>query len=81
MIPRLVRCLTLLGLVTLTACATNPVTGGKNFVMLTESQEIELGRQSDPQIRKQFGVYDDAKLQAYVQHVGASALPRVIGRN
>lgn len=51
-------------------CATNPVTGGPDFVLLTEDQEIQLGRANDPQIRAQFGVYDDPKLQAYVQRVG-----------
>lgn len=52
------------------ACATNPVTGGADFVLLSEDQEIDLGRANDPQIRTQFGVYDDPKLQAYVQRVG-----------
>lgn len=51
-------------------CATNPVTGNPNFVMLTEEQEIQLGRTNDPKIRAQFGVYEDEKLQAYVQRVG-----------
>ena len=54
----------------LAGCATNPVTGGKDFVTLTEDQEIQIGRANDPKIRAQFGVYDDAKLQAYVQQVG-----------
>lgn len=53
-----------------TACAVNPVTGAQDVVLLTEQQEIALGRQNDPQIRQQYGVYDDAKLQAYVQRVG-----------
>ena len=57
-------------LIGLYACATNPVTGNPNFVLLSEAQEIELGRANDPKIRAQFGVYDDAKLQAYVQQVG-----------
>ena len=52
------------------ACATNPVSGGKDFVMMSEDQEIQLGRANDPKIRQQFGVYDDPKLQAYVQQVG-----------
>jgi predicted Zn-dependent protease len=52
------------------ACATNPVTGGKNFVMMSEDQEIDLGRSNDPKIRTQFGVYDNPALQAYVQRVG-----------
>lgn len=52
------------------ACATNPVTGGADFVLVTEDQEIQLGRANDPKVRAQFGVYDDAALQAYVQEVG-----------
>lgn len=52
------------------SCAANPVTGGADFVLMSEAQEIQLGRSSDPKIRAQYGVYDDAKLQAYVQRVG-----------
>ncbi len=52
-------------------CATNPVTGKSDFVMLSESQEIEMGREADPEIRREFGVYDDPALSAYVQRVGA----------
>lgn len=68
-------CLThLLGAATLAlcvcGCATNPVSGKPDFVMMSENQEIALGRDNDPKIRAQFGVYNDAKLQAYVQQVG-----------
>lgn len=52
------------------ACATNPVTGSKDVVLLSESQEIALGKQNDPQIRQQYGVYNDPALQTYVQRVG-----------
>ncbi len=51
-------------------CATNPVTGNPNFVMMSESQEVRVGRQEDPKIRKEYGVYDDPALQAYVSEVG-----------
>lgn len=61
---------TLAAAVSLAACAVNPVTGTPNFVMMSEEQEIQLGRANDPKIRAQFGVYDDAELQAYVQRVG-----------
>jgi predicted Zn-dependent protease len=54
----------------LTSCATNPVSGTSDLVFLTEAQEISLGRQNDPKIRKQYGVYNDPDLQAYVQRVG-----------
>ena len=58
------------------SCASNPVTGGADFVLMSESQEIQLGRANDPKIRSQFGVYDDAKLQAYVQQVGSRVAER-----
>ncbi|BAU50384.1 peptidase M48 [Sulfurifustis variabilis] len=56
--------------VALAGCATNPVSGSPDFVLLSENQEIELGRANDPKIRAQFGLYDDPELQAYVQRVG-----------
>jgi predicted Zn-dependent protease len=55
----------------LSGCATNPVTGSSDFVLMSERQEIDYGRKADPEIRQQYGVYDDAALQAYVQRVGA----------
>lgn len=64
------RAVLILGLFALAGCATNPVTGGRNFVLLSEDQEIDLGRANDPKIRAQFGVYEDARLQAYIQQVG-----------
>src|SRR5262245_29877517 len=73
--PRAFRCLVhavLAGaaVATLNSCAVNPVTGEQNFVMMSERDEIELGKKSDPQVRAQYGVYNDAALQAYVQQVG-----------
>jgi predicted Zn-dependent protease len=52
------------------ACATNPVTGQKQFALMTEAQEIQTGQQMDPEIRKEFGVYDDAAMQRYVEEIG-----------
>jgi predicted Zn-dependent protease len=51
-------------------CATNPVSGGKDFVMMTEAQEIALGRASDVEVRKQYKVYPSPALQSYVNRVG-----------
>jgi predicted Zn-dependent protease len=51
-------------------CATNPVTGGKDVVTMSEAQEIELGRKMHPQILQQYGRYDDEALQQYVNTVG-----------
>jgi predicted Zn-dependent protease len=51
-------------------CATNPATGNKEFSLMSEAQEIELGRQMDGEVRKEMGVYDDPELQRYVQDIG-----------
>jgi predicted Zn-dependent protease len=52
------------------ACATNPVTGRREFNLMSEGQEIAIGQESDPQIKKEMGVYNDAELQAYVAQIG-----------
>lgn len=51
-------------------CATNPVSGQQDFVMMSESQEIALGRASDLEVRKQYKVYANPAVQAYVNRVG-----------
>ena len=52
------------------ACATNPVTGNREFVTISEAQEVAIGRESDAQIRSEMGVYDDPQLQQYVEEIG-----------
>jgi predicted Zn-dependent protease len=55
---------------TLGACATNPVTGQKEYSLMSEAQEIQLGQEMDPQVRAEMGLYPDAGWQEYVQGVG-----------
>ncbi len=52
-----------------TACATNPVTGKSEFTLMSEAQEVALGKQSDAQIRQEMGMVQDAALQQYVDRV------------
>lgn len=54
----------------LSDCAQNPVTGQPNLVLVSETQEIAIGRREDPKVRKEYGVYDNAPLQQYVNEVG-----------
>lgn len=54
----------------LAGCAQNPVTGSNDFVMMSESSEIAVGRTNHPKIIKQYGRYEDEALQVYVQSVG-----------
>lgn len=52
------------------ACATNPATGKRELSLMSEAQEIALGQQSDVEIRREMGVYDDPRLQRYVSDIG-----------
>ena len=54
----------------LAGCATNPVTGGREFALMTEGREISIGEGADAQIREQMGVYDSPALQGYVADLG-----------
>ncbi|WP_137886267.1 M48 family metalloprotease [Pseudomonas sp. 2FE] len=60
----------LLLLAAVSGCALNPATGESNFVMMSERQELDLGRSYSQEIAKQYPRYADEKLQAYVQQVG-----------
>lgn len=53
-----------------TGCAVNPVTGQQDIVLMSEQEEIALGRKSNQQVLQQYTAYDDPALQAYVQEVG-----------
>lgn len=48
------------------SCAVNPVTGKQELMLLSESDEIKLGNETDVQIIKEYGVYEDPKLTAYL---------------
>lgn len=61
---------TLAGPVALTSCAVNPATGSRQFTLYSEAQEIEMGREYDPQIVAEMGLYPDAALQRYIQELG-----------
>jgi len=52
------------------ACVTNPATGQRQFNILSEGDEVALGKQSDAQIRQEMGLYQDQGWQEYVNRVG-----------
>jgi predicted Zn-dependent protease len=53
------------------ACATNPVTGKRQLALVSEAQEIEMGRQAAQQVAQTLGFVEDDGLKALVQQVGA----------
>jgi predicted Zn-dependent protease len=52
------------------SCAVNPVTGKKQLMLMSESQEIALGLSYDPQVMATFGEYADQNIQNFVQSKG-----------
>ncbi len=59
-----------LAALSLCACATNPATGKRQLMLMSEQDEIQLGRESDVEVRKQMGVYSDPQLAQYIDGVG-----------
>ncbi len=54
----------------LSSCAVNPVTGKQELMFLSEKDEIQLGRETDAEIIKQYGIYEDSKLTVYLNKIG-----------
>jgi predicted Zn-dependent protease len=52
------------------SCSTNPVTGKKDVMFMSENQEIAIGKEADPQIVAQFGLYEDPTLQRFINDKG-----------
>lgn len=78
---KVLKCLFLITLCAiLQTCAINPVTGRKDLMLMSESQEIAMGQQSDPDIIKFFGLYDDKELQNFINTKG-QAMVDVSHRN
>ncbi len=56
------------------AVSRSPITGKKRLYGYTWAQEQQIGKESDPQIVAQFGLYDDDRLAAYVTRIGEAVL-------
>ncbi len=52
------------------SCAVNPVTGKKQIVLISEAQEIAMGKEADPQIIAQYGLYQSQPLQDFITQKG-----------
>ncbi|MBN2433075.1 MAG: M48 family metalloprotease [Acidobacteria bacterium] len=57
-------------------CAVNPATGERQLVLISEQQEISMGRQYDQQVQAQLGLYNDDTWQQYIQQVGGALAAR-----
>jgi predicted Zn-dependent protease len=52
------------------ACATNPATGKRQLMLVSEAQEIAMGKEADQEAVAAYGLYPDPKVQAYVEELG-----------
>lgn len=58
------------GLVIVAGCSVNPATGKRELNFVSTSQEISMGRESDPAILAEYGAYADTSLASFVNTVG-----------
>ena len=54
------------------ACVRNPATGNLQLNLISESQEIDLGKQAAQDVDQSLGLYKDQKVEAYVARLGQS---------
>ena len=64
------RACSFLAILLFLGCAKNPVTGKKDLMLLSESQEVAMGQEADPDIVRYFGLYDDKQLQQFIKEKG-----------
>ncbi len=60
----------LLLLAGLGGCAKNPATGEQQLSLISESQEVAMGRQANQQVMAQYGAVDNTALQKYFSDLG-----------
>jgi len=54
----------------ISACTLNPATGERQLTLMSEAQEVAMGRQAEPQVLASFGEYPDDGWQTYVNDLG-----------
>ena len=66
----LLLCVPLLS-ISMMSCASNLATGERHLNLISESQEIQMGRDADAEVIATIGLYPDSALQRYVQELGS----------
>src|SRR5687767_9537438 len=65
------RCLlSAAGCLLIAPCAPHPATGKREISLMSEAQEVQLGREADIEVQREMGLYDDSRLQNYVNDIG-----------
>jgi predicted Zn-dependent protease len=63
-------CFIIVLLTILICCAVNPVTGKRELMLLTIGDEIKLGEDTDKEIVRTYGLYENPELTAYISEIG-----------
>lgn len=66
----------LLGLLIAAGCALNPVTGRRELALISEAQEIAMGREGNAAVIASIGLVPDDGLQSWVNSMGQSLASR-----
>ncbi len=59
----------IIGILIITGCSKDPITGKNTFNTYSEADEISLGKQYHPQIINQYGEYKNNYLTQYIQSI------------
>lgn len=52
------------------SCAVNPVSGEREFMLVSEEQEVSIGKEASPSLKWEFGgPYEDSALEAYLDSI------------
>ncbi len=57
-------------------CAINPVSGRREFTLISEAQEIAMGKQGAADVTAAIGLYPDERIQGYVSAIGQAISKR-----
>lgn len=68
--PKLAFLTLLLLLQLIQGCSVNPVSGQANLTLISEQQEIRIGRENHPKVLEQYHRYPDEVLQKYINDIG-----------
>ncbi|MBL0714436.1 MAG: M48 family metalloprotease [Desulfosarcina sp.] len=70
------RCSALAAAGWMAGCATNPVTGKSQFMLISEQEEIEVDRKNSPyQLSADYGSTQDRRLNDYIARTGKRLVP------
>jgi predicted Zn-dependent protease len=56
--------------ISMISCAVNPVSGRQEFMLVSEDEEVQLGRKTDAGVIKEYGLYNDEQVTGYVSDMG-----------